>query len=801
VEAGRIEAYLATPRLRRLIAVVEQGGQIFPLPLDVPSDVAIMLASTGPARTRLATEADRSAAIHWGKLRGGMVVPEAQDAVMGAVQQFNRSLEDCLAAEANQADRDLIERQKGGAATLAEEEGIAAELDWVAETMHWRIAGDAVPPLAGLDTGGLAAAIRRAGLRGRRVTLEPDWAARSGEPMLVKLGEEIRAAIWHKGCWRLRSGELLTGEGAADARTAWTLHATFSALGRAPSGFRAMARFLFPDMLRATPRLALTSLVIALIGLAYPIAVGAYFDHIIPDGEAGQILSLGIALATSALFSALFAALRGRVLLAVEGQGSLRLAAALGDHVLRLPETAFREYSAGDFNQRLENIEEIRRLVANLFGSALLTALAALAYFILMFWYDVALAALGAAMSLVSLGLLWIGRTIQSRPLDEAAPLAGELAGRTYELLESVAKLRTSAAEGRVLARWRRLYAREQAIRARSGAVAGSTVSVTEAYSVLTLIVFYGAIIWTSIDLSPGQLLAFLSAFAIFQTALNELGTEMLTLLAARSLVRRGEAILSLAPESSANAVDPGPLSGAIEMSQIVFGYNARSAPLLDGLSLRVAPGEHVAIVGGSGSGKSTTLRLLLGFECPAAGSITYDGQELGQLDVMRVRSQIGVVLQSSTLFSGSILDNIRGASDASLERCLDAAGEAGLAADLRHMPLGIHTLVTEGGGTFSGGQRQRILIARALVSRPKILFFDEATSALDNETQSVVAKTLDALSVTRITIAHRLSTVRNADRILLLQGGRFIEEGRFDDLMSQNGIFTALAERQLVKD
>ena len=216
------------------------------------------------------------------------------------------------------------------------------------------------------------------------------------------------------------------------------------------------------------------------------------------------------------------------------------------------------------------------------------------------------------------------------------------------------------------------------------------------------------------------------------------------------------------------------------------------------GLSFHVRPGQHMAIVGASGSGKSTVLRLLLGFESPQRGSIIYDGQDLAHLDLTQVRAQIGVVLQSSQLFAGSILDNIRGAGDTSLEECLEAAEKAGLARDLSYFAMGVHTPITEGATTLSGGQRQRILIARALAAKPNILFFDEATSALDNATQAVVAETLDALAVTRVTIAHRLSTVRNADMICVMDGGNFAEVGTYDELMALGGRFARLAERQL---
>ena len=269
----------------------------------------------------------------------------------------------------------------------------------------------------------------------------------------------------------------------------------------------------------------------------------------------------------------------------------------------------------------------------------------------------------------------------------------------------------------------------------------------------------------------------------------------------ARPLAERVRPILTAPAEAGIGGADPGKLSGDIQASNLTFGYDGAMAPLIDGLSFAIRPGEHLAIVGGSGSGKSTILRLLLGFERPTTGSLAYDGQELASLDPSRVRAQIGVVLQSSQLFAGSILENIRGASGADLEQCLAAAERAGLGDDLRMMPMGLHTPLTEGSGTLSGGQRQRILIARALAAEPAILFLDEATSALDNTTQAVVARTMDALDATRVTIAHRLSTVRNADRICVLEKGRFVEDGDFATLMARNGAFAALARRQLLED
>jgi ATP-binding cassette subfamily C protein len=216
-------------------------------------------------------------------------------------------------------------------------------------------------------------------------------------------------------------------------------------------------------------------------------------------------------------------------------------------------------------------------------------------------------------------------------------------------------------------------------------------------------------------------------------------------------------------------------------------------------VSFHVKAGEFVAFVGPSGSGKSTVLRLLLGFEEPESGAIYFDGQELAGLDLQAIRSQIGVVLQNGRLMSGDIFTNIVGSSLATIDDAWEAARMAGLDLDVKRMPMGMHTVVSEGGGTLSGGQRQRLMIARALLRRPTVLFFDEATSALDNRTQAIVGESLDRLHATRIVVAHRLSTIMHADQIYVMEGGRIVERGNYGELMENKGLFSELAKRQLV--
>jgi ABC-type bacteriocin/lantibiotic exporter with double-glycine peptidase domain len=299
-------------------------------------------------------------------------------------------------------------------------------------------------------------------------------------------------------------------------------------------------------------------------------------------------------------------------------------------------------------------------------------------------------------------------------------------------------------------------------------------------------------------DLHTGTFIAFNTAFGAFLASGVALSNTMIGLLEAVPILERAAPILTTPPEVNAARPDPGELSGRIEASHVSFRYGADGPPILEDVSLSVEPGEFVALVGPSGSGKSTLLRLLLGFDSPSTGTVYYDGHDLASVDVSAVRGQIGVVLQSSRLMAGDVFTNIVGSAPLTMDEAWAAAEMAGVADDIRAMPMGMHTLVSDGASTLSGGQRQRLLIARALVRRPRLVFFDEATSALDNRSQEIVSRSLERTNATRLVIAHRLSTIRHADRILVIERGHVVQAGSFDALARQPGLFAQLIARQV---
>ena len=299
--------------------------------------------------------------------------------------------------------------------------------------------------------------------------------------------------------------------------------------------------------------------------------------------------------------------------------------------------------------------------------------------------------------------------------------------------------------------------------------------------------------------ITTGSFLGFNAAFGSLQFALMQLGSTVVSTLYVIPAYERVKPILQARPEVDVKRSHPGNLTGHIEVSHVCFRYIADGPPVLDDISFRVRPGEFVALVGSSGSGKSSLLRLLLGFESPESGAIYYDGQDLAGLNVWELRRQIGVVLQNGRTMAGQIFRNIIGSSNLTLEDAWEAARMAGLDEDIRRMPMGMHTVLSAGAGTLSGGQRQRLMIARAVVRKPRIILFDEATSALDNLTQSIVSRGLEKLRATRIVIAHRLSTVISADRIFVLDHGRIVQAGNYEHLIAVEGPFQELAKRQLV--
>ena len=375
------------------------------------------------------------------------------------------------------------------------------------------------------------------------------------------------------------------------------------------------------------------------------------------------------------------------------------------------------------------------------------------------------------------------------------------------QFISGVAKIRVAGAEDHAFKVWAQEFSKQRRLSFVVGRITNAVQVFTASYPVICSLVLFAMLAFVQGKanaeglppaISTGEFIAFNSAFGIFLSSMLSLSSASLQILQAVPVYERFKPILQEEPEIDEAKSYPGDLTGDIEVYRVDFRYTEDGPLILKNVSIRIKPGEFVAFVGPSGSGKSTLLRLLLGFEQPESGKIYYDGQDLGSLDIREVRQKIGVVLQTSRLMPTDIFRNIVGNSPLTKADAWDAAERAGLADDVRAMPMEMHTVVSEGGGGFSGGQKQRLMIARAIVNKPRILFLDEATSALDNRTQAIVTQSLDQLQATRIVVAHRLSTIINADRIFVLVNGRVEEQGTHEELMKLGGHFAELAKRQI---
>jgi ATP-binding cassette subfamily C protein len=372
------------------------------------------------------------------------------------------------------------------------------------------------------------------------------------------------------------------------------------------------------------------------------------------------------------------------------------------------------------------------------------------------------------------------------------------------QFVTGIAKLRGTGTEHHAFASWSREFAQQKQLALRSRHLSNLLMIFNSVFPVIcwACIFYYHNYLSTEPNatrLSTGDFLAFNAAFTQFLMSSLLISNAAMVVISVVPLYERSRPIFNTLPEISAANGSPGKLTGAIELSHVHFRYRQDAPLVLHDLSISIEPGQYVAFVGPSGSGKSTVLRMLLGFDIPESGAVYFDRQDLSNLDIQEVRRQMGVVLQNGRLVSGDIFTNIVGSAPLTLDDAWIAAEMAGIDADIKRLPMGMHTMLSESGGGLSGGQKQRLMIARAIVHRPRILLFDEATSALDNQTQAIVSRSMEMLQATRIVIAHRLSTIVNADRIFVVDKGQVVQSGTYNELFEQEGLFRELARRQLV--
>ncbi|MFF7356837.1 NHLP bacteriocin export ABC transporter permease/ATPase subunit [Streptomyces filipinensis] len=545
--------------------------------------------------------------------------------------------------------------------------------------------------------------------------------------------------------------------------------------------------------------LLLAGLVTVAIGALVPVATGKVLGEYVPTAQTGLIVQVCLAVMVSGVVAAAFTLLENLSILRLEGRIEAALQPAVWDRLLRLPTRFFTQRSTGELASAAMGISAIRRLLAGVGPVVAQSVTVGAMNLGLLFWYSpsMAMAAIGmlVVIAAVFLGLgLW-----QVRWQRRLVVLGNKLNNQAFQTLRGLPKLRVAAAENYAYAAWAREFAHSRELQQKVGRIKNLTTVLGGIYlPVCTLLMFMLLAGPAKGAMSAADFLTFNTSVTMVLTSVTQLTGSFVSAVAALPLFEEIKPVFEATPEVRTSSTRPGPLSGAIETRRLSFRYADDGPLVLDDVSFAIRPGEFVAVVGPSGCGKSTLLRLLIGFDKPVSGSVLYDGQDLAALDQSAVRRQCGVVLQHAQPFTGSILDVICGTEPYTPEEAMAAAELAGLAEDIKRMPMGLHTIVA-GNGAISGGQRQRLMIAQALIRRPRILFFDEATSALDNDTQRIVIDSTRKLNATRVVIAHRLSTVLDADRVIVMEDGKVVQQGTPAELLADTtGRLHELVRRQM---
>ena len=540
----------------------------------------------------------------------------------------------------------------------------------------------------------------------------------------------------------------------------------------------------------------LATLAVSLIGLLSPKLNNLLMGTIVESESMRLLFGITIFMVCVTISSLLIRAVKTLIMTRINTKMDLSVQAATMMRVLSLPADFFKQYSAGELSSRAQYIQSLCSMLISTVLNTGLTSIFSLIYVSQIFEYAPALVVPSLLIIFTTILFSLITTFYQMKYSKKQMEIAAEESGMSYALITGVQKIKLSGAEKRAYARWSKLYAKQVELTynppmfLRANGAFSSIISLTGA-----LVMYFMSV---QSGVSVADYYAFNTAYGMVSGAFMSLAGIATTIAQFKPILEMAKPIMDAVPEVSEGKLVIDRLSGGIELNNVSFRYNENMPLVVDNLSLKIRPGQYVAIVGATGCGKSTLMRIMLGFEKPGKGAVYYDGKDLSGIDLKSLRRKIGVVMQNGKLFQGDIFSNITiSAPQLSMDEAWEAAEMAGIAEDIRRMPMGMHTIISEGSGGVSGGQRQRLMIARAIAPKPKILMFDEATSALDNLTQKIVSDSLDKLKCTRIVIAHRLSTIRQCDRIIYLEKGQIVEDGTYDDLIAKNGKFAELVERQ----
>lgn len=540
----------------------------------------------------------------------------------------------------------------------------------------------------------------------------------------------------------------------------------------------------------------LATLAVSAIGLISPKLTAILFGKVAQSDDMRLLAGITVFMVSTAVSTIIAGSIKSLIIARINTKMEISVQAATMMRIMSLPADFFKKYSSGELSQRAEYIQSLCAMIVSAVLGTGLTSLFSLIYISQIFEYAPALVTPALTIVATTLVFSTVSTLCQMRYTKLQMELGTKESGMSYALISGVQKIKLSGSEKRAFARWSELFSKlieatySTPLFLRANMAFGTAISLAG-----TIVMYYMAV---KSGISVPEYYAFSTAYGMISGAFMSLAGITGTIAGMKPITEMVKPILEAVPEVGEGKPVIERLSGGIELSNVSFRYNENMPNVIDDLSLKIRPGQYVAIVGATGCGKSTLMRLMLGFEKPHKGAIYYDGKDINTIDLKSLRKKIGVVMQNGKLFQGDIFSNIViSAPQLTIDDAWQAAELAGIADDIRNMPMGMNTIISEGSGGVSGGQRQRLMIARAIAPKPRILMFDEATSALDNITQKIVSDSLDSLKCTRIVIAHRLSTIRSCDRIVFLEKGKIVEDGTYDELIEKKGKFAELIERQ----
>ncbi|MCR5302413.1 MAG: NHLP bacteriocin export ABC transporter permease/ATPase subunit [Lachnospiraceae bacterium] len=542
--------------------------------------------------------------------------------------------------------------------------------------------------------------------------------------------------------------------------------------------------------------LAAATLAVVLVGMILPRITKALTGPVLETANKRALTGAAICVICVALSSQLLTSVKSLILMRISTKTSIGVQSAMTLRIMSLPAGFFGTYSPGELRTRSNAVNTLSSMMVNMVLSTGLTSLTSLLYITQIFRYAPVLVVPSIVIVLITTAFTVISSLVQVQINRKQMKISAKESGISYAMISGVQKLKLAGAEKRAFAKWLNIYSESAELLYNPPMFIKINSVISVAITLASNIVMYYFASMSGIDAS--SYFAFTAAYGMLSGAFMALAQIAIPFAQMQPVMEMAEPFLETEPEVTENKEIVTNISGAVEMDHVSFRYTEDGPLVLNDLSLSIKPGDYVAIVGKTGCGKSTLVRLLLGFEKPEKGTIYYDGRDINNLDIASLRRKIGTVLQDAGLFQGDIYSNIViSAPQLTLDEAWEAAEMAGIADDIKAMPMGMNTVIAEGQGGISGGQRQRIMIARAIAPKPKLLLFDEATSALDNKTQRQVSESLDKMGCTRVVIAHRLSTIRHCNRILVIDGGRIMEQGTYDELIAKGGFFAELVERQ----